>query len=118
MICVLADENFNGDIVRGLKLRWPDLEVLRVQDVGLAGVDDPAVLRWAAENDRIVLTHDRATMPEFAYQRMTTGQPMPGVFVFNDRFPSDGRSKNCSSSQNAPSTTNGAGGLSICRCDA
>ena len=32
---LLADENFNGDIVRGVLLRHPDLDLVRVQDVGL-----------------------------------------------------------------------------------
>lgn len=58
---------FNGDIVRGLFLRQPDLDLLRVQDVGLRKVDDPAILDWATSNGRILLTHDRATMPDFAY---------------------------------------------------
>lgn len=35
MLRLLADENFNGDIVRGLLLREPDLDIVRVQDVGL-----------------------------------------------------------------------------------
>ncbi len=63
MLRLLADENFNGDIVRALLLRQPDLDIVRVQDVGLAGVGDPDILAWAAENDRIILTHDRATFP-------------------------------------------------------
>jgi hypothetical protein len=83
----LSDENFNGDIVRGLLIRDPDLDVVRVQDVGLAEADDPTVLAWAATNDRIVLTHDRATMPDFAYARVAAGEAMPGLFVLNDRFP-------------------------------
>ena len=63
MLRLLADENFNGDVVRGLLLRQPNLDIVCVQDVGLAGADDSDILAWAAENDRIVLTHDRATMP-------------------------------------------------------
>jgi Domain of unknown function (DUF5615) len=43
---LLADENFNGDIVRALLMRQPDLDIVRVQDVGLAGEDDPQVLTW------------------------------------------------------------------------
>jgi predicted nuclease of predicted toxin-antitoxin system len=58
MLRRLADESFNGDIVRGLLLRQPDLDLVRVQDVGLAGADDRDVLAWAAKNNRIVLTHD------------------------------------------------------------
>ncbi len=87
MLRLLADENFNGDIVRGLLLRKGDCDILRVQDVGLRGADDPDVLAWAAEQGRIVLTHDRATMPEYAYQRVAAGKDMSGVFVVNDRFP-------------------------------
>jgi predicted nuclease of predicted toxin-antitoxin system len=86
MLRLLSDENFNGDIVRGLMLRCPALDLSRVQDVGLEEVDDPTILAWAAANNRILLTHDRATMPDFAYARVITGQPMPGVFVVNDRI--------------------------------
>ncbi|MBF2079506.1 MAG: DUF5615 family PIN-like protein [Synechococcales cyanobacterium T60_A2020_003] len=87
MLRLLSDENFNGDIVRGLFLRKPDLDLLRVQDVGLRKVDDPAILDWAASNGRILLTHDRATMPDFAYERLSKGQQMSGLFVINDRMP-------------------------------
>jgi predicted nuclease of predicted toxin-antitoxin system len=76
MLRFLSDENFNGDIVRGLFLRQPDLDLLRVQDVGLGEADDPTVLKWSAENDRIVLTHDRATMPDFAYERLVKQEQM------------------------------------------
>ena|SRR5438034_8789221 len=75
MLRLLADENFNGDIVRALLLRQPDLDIVRVQDVGLAGVG------------RIILTHDRATLPDYAYERLAVGENMPGVFILNDRFP-------------------------------
>jgi predicted nuclease of predicted toxin-antitoxin system len=77
MVRLLSDENFNGDIVRGLLLRRPALDLVRVFDVGLAGAEDPEVLAWAAENDRILLTHDRATMPDFAYYRIAAGLPLP-----------------------------------------
>jgi predicted nuclease of predicted toxin-antitoxin system len=90
MLRLLADENFNGDIVRGLLLRQADLDILRVQDVGLAGADDPDVLTWAAENHRIVLTHDVATMSDYAYDRVAAGMPMAGVFILKDRFPVGG----------------------------
>jgi hypothetical protein len=87
MLRLLSDENFNGDAVRGLLLRRPELDLVRVQDVGLTGADDPDVLVWAAGAGRILLPHDRATVPEFAMARVGAGQPMPGVFVFNDRLP-------------------------------
>ena len=86
MLRLLSDENFNGDIVRGLSLRRPDLDLRRVQDVGLGEADDPTILEWAAANNRIVLTHDRATLPDCAYARVVAGRPMPGVFVLHDRM--------------------------------
>ena len=87
MLKLLSDENFNGDIVRGLFLRQPNLDLLRVQDVGLLKVDDPTILAWAASNERILLSHDRATMPDFAYERLLKGEQMAGLFVVNDRMP-------------------------------
>jgi predicted nuclease of predicted toxin-antitoxin system len=87
MLSLLSDENLNGDIIRGLFLRQPNLDLIRVQDVGLIEVEDPAILAWAAEKQRIILTHDRATMPDFAYERLVRGEAMPGMFVINDRMP-------------------------------
>jgi hypothetical protein len=87
MLHLASDENFNGDIVRGLRLRRTELDLMRIQDAGLEGADDESVLAWAAENNRILLTHDRATMPDCAYVRVKSGQFMPGVFVVNDRLP-------------------------------
>jgi predicted nuclease of predicted toxin-antitoxin system len=52
-----------------------------VQDVGLRTAIDPTILEWAASQGRILLTHDRTTMPDFAYQRVRAGMPMPGVLV-------------------------------------
>jgi predicted nuclease of predicted toxin-antitoxin system len=66
MLALLSDENMNGDIIRGLFLRRAEMDLVRVQDVGLAGADDLTVLSWAAAQNGIILTHDRATMPAFA----------------------------------------------------
>jgi hypothetical protein len=79
VLAFLADEDFNGHIVRGLRRRRPELEVTRVQDIGLSGSGDPALLEWAAQSGRIVLTHDVSTMTKYAYERVEAGLPMPGV---------------------------------------
>jgi len=83
----LADENLNNQIVRGVLRQSPDVDIVRVQDVDLSGVDDPTVLEWAAQEERIVLTHDVATMTTFAYQRIQAGLSMPGLFEVNRRVP-------------------------------
>ena len=58
MLRLAADENFNNDILRGLIRRNPIIDIVRVQDVGLSGADDPAVLAWAASESRVLVTHD------------------------------------------------------------
>jgi predicted nuclease of predicted toxin-antitoxin system len=87
VIKLLSDENFDGDILRGLLRRMPDLDVLRVQDIGLAQTPDPIILAWAAANQRILLTHDLKTLPDFAYDRVRAGELMPGVFLVSDQMP-------------------------------
>ena len=86
MITLVSDENFDDDILRGVVRRLPELDVVRVHECGLAETPDPVILQWAAEQDRIVLTHDRRTLLGFAYQRVRLGQPMPGVFLVSDNM--------------------------------
>jgi hypothetical protein len=75
-----ADENFNNDIIRGLVRRKPDVDIVRVQDVGLSGADDPAILEWAAQQGRVLVTHDVSTLSTYVHTRTAAGLPMPGVF--------------------------------------
>ncbi|NET61126.1 MAG: hypothetical protein F6K47_34870 [Symploca sp. SIO2E6] len=72
---LLADENFNGSILRGLIRRLPDLDVVRIQDVGLIHAEDPTILAWAANEGRILLTHDVATVITYAYERIKSINP-------------------------------------------
>jgi Domain of unknown function (DUF5615) len=76
---LLTDENFNGSILRGLIRRLPTLDIVRIQDVGLLHANDPEILEWAANEGRILLTHDVATITTYAYDRIKSGLPMPGV---------------------------------------
>jgi predicted nuclease of predicted toxin-antitoxin system len=87
MLRLASDADFNGDVLRGLMQRQPDLDLVRVQDVGLRTAGDATILAWAAAEGRILLTHDRATMPYFAYERVRSGQPLPGVFVIRNKPP-------------------------------
>lgn len=87
MLRFLADENFNHDILRGVLLRNPNLDIVTVQDMGLVGTEDPIILDGAARHVRLVLTHDVATMPGYAYQRAAEGLPMPGVIAVKESAP-------------------------------
>jgi hypothetical protein len=87
MLSFLADENFNNDIVRGVRRRNPEIVILRAQDVGLSGAGDPEVLEWSATNAVAVLTHDVATMTKYAYERIAAGKALPGVFEVSRSVP-------------------------------
>jgi hypothetical protein len=87
MLILVADENFNNDIVRGMLRRKPDLDIVRVQDVGLSNEDDRVILEWAAKEGRVLVTHDVTTITNFAYERVRAGLPMPGVIEVDDDLP-------------------------------
>ena len=87
MLLLLADENFNNDILRGLLRRKPDLDIIRVQDVGLSNAEDDIILEWAAKSGRVLVTHDVTTVTNFAYQRVRSGKSMPGVIEVDDDLP-------------------------------
>ncbi|GAO74271.1 MULTISPECIES: DUF5615 family PIN-like protein [Meiothermus] len=78
---LLLDENLEAAILRGLLRVRPGLDVVRVVDVGLAGAPDQAVLAWAAEGSRVVVSRDRATMSLEAARRIEAGEPMPGLLL-------------------------------------
>jgi Domain of unknown function (DUF5615) len=62
------------------------MDLVRVQDAGLSEADDSTVLEWAARENRVLLTHDVATMTRYAYERIRAGLPMPGVFELGRRI--------------------------------
>lgn len=80
MLRLLADENFDHDVVRGVLRRRPRFDLVRAQDVGLSETADPEVLAWAAREQRVVITHDVNTMVGFAIERIKRGDPLAGLF--------------------------------------
>jgi len=70
MLLFLSDEDFNRRIARGLRRRLPRLDIVRVQNVGLITRPDTEVLEWAANKNRVVLTHDVTTMSKHAFDRV------------------------------------------------
>jgi hypothetical protein len=83
----LADENLDHDILRGLRQRDADLEVVHALDAGLAGTADPDVLLWAERQQRVLLTHDVNTMPGHAYARLVAGEHVAGVCIIPQSLP-------------------------------
>jgi hypothetical protein len=44
VIRFVADQNFNGHVIRGVRERTAEADIVRVQDIGLAAAEDPAIL--------------------------------------------------------------------------
>lgn len=86
MIRLLADEDFNNDLVRGLLRRVPKTDLVRVQDLGLRGAADDLVLERAASEGRVIVTHV-ATLVARAYERVRAGVAMPGVIAVSQKLP-------------------------------
>lgn len=82
-----TDENFDGRILNGLRIRLPDLDVIRIQDTELYKAPDDELLAWLAGEGRILLTHDIQTMPRYVFERVSADQSVPGVIAGHQDTP-------------------------------
>jgi hypothetical protein len=87
MLRLLIDQDLDHVILRGLLLRVPNADVITAHKVGLSDAPDPDLLAWAEEQKRIVVTHDRRTMPSHAAVRIARGESVAGVIVVSRRLP-------------------------------
>lgn len=81
-----ADADLDARIIRGLKRKQPEIDFQTAQEAGLRGVADPAVLRAAADSGRILVTHDRRTMPSH-FAQFIAGRTSAGVIVVPKDIP-------------------------------
>ena len=86
MIAFVADENLKRKYIASLRRLNPGIDVVRAQDVGLTGLDDCLLLEWAAEHQRVILTHDVQTLVGFAWDLVRTKSPMAGVIVIGENL--------------------------------
>jgi predicted nuclease of predicted toxin-antitoxin system len=81
MVRFLADADFNYAIVKGCRRRELTLDFLSANEARLRGVADPEVLAFAAEQNRILVTHDFQTIPPHFDEFLMRRQSSPGVFL-------------------------------------
>jgi predicted nuclease of predicted toxin-antitoxin system len=86
MLRLLIDENIDHDILRGLKSRLPQLDYVLVKQIGMSGFPDSKLLRWAAIENRIIVTHDIKTMIPDAERCVRRGEPMAGIILVPKRM--------------------------------
>ena len=87
MLRLLIDQDLDRVILRGLLLRIPKLDAITAHQVGLSDASDPELLAWAAQQERIIVTHDRRTMPYHASSRIAMAEKVAGVIVVSRQLP-------------------------------
>ena len=79
-----ADADFNEEIVSGLLRRHPEIDFQTAEEGKIRGLPDPEVLTRAAEDGRLLVTHDRRTMPTH-FADFIRQQESPGVIIISQR---------------------------------
>ena len=81
-----ADADFNQNIVRAVRRRDPAIDFQTAHDARLHGVDDETVLARAAEEGRLVVSHDYRTMPRH-FAIFVTTRTSAGVLLVSQAIP-------------------------------
>jgi predicted nuclease of predicted toxin-antitoxin system len=81
----LADADFNQKIVLGLLRREPTIDFQTASQGDVVGRPDPEVLALAARENRLLISHDRGTMPAH-FARFTETQSSPGLILVSQEI--------------------------------
>jgi Domain of unknown function (DUF5615) len=81
-----ADADLRQAIVTGVIRREPNLDFRSANDAKLEGVKDPEVLALAAQDGRVLVTHDRKTMPT-EFGQFITSKKSCGVLILSQNLP-------------------------------
>jgi Domain of unknown function (DUF5615) len=79
-----ADADFNEDILKGVLRREPRVDFRTAAAAGLRSLSDLEVLTLAASEGRILVSHDRRTMP-LAFAEFVLKNHSPGVLIVSQR---------------------------------
>lgn len=76
-----ADNDLKSLIVTATLRREPAIDFQTAQKASLDSRNDKVVLHYAAESGRILVTHDKRSMPRHLAQFIAEGNRSPGVLV-------------------------------------
>jgi hypothetical protein len=80
-----ADENLNAKIIAGLLRREPSLDFQTAKAANLLGLEDLEVLTAAARDGRILVSHDRETMPAH-FSRFIAESTSAGLLIVSQKL--------------------------------
>ena len=75
-----ADADLNQIILLATIRQEPDIDFQTAITADLRSIDDQEVLARAAKDGRVLVTHDRRTMPNH-FSEFITREPSPGLLV-------------------------------------
>ena len=81
-----ADNDLKRAILNGVKRRQPAIDFQTAEDAQLDGLSDEEVLRLAADEGRILVSHDHRTMPVHFANFIAT-QESAGVILIAQALP-------------------------------
>jgi hypothetical protein len=80
-----ADADFNHKVIRGLRRRDPAIDFQDAHAGQVVGLPDIEVLSIAADVGRILVSHDRSTMPTHFAQFLST-RSSPGLIIVDQEL--------------------------------
>jgi predicted nuclease of predicted toxin-antitoxin system len=80
-----ADADLKQAIVTGTIRRQPSIDFQSANAAGLEGKKDPEVLAIAAQESRVLVTHDRKTMPA-EFGKFIESQTSSGVLILSQNM--------------------------------
>src|SRR5438105_1017112 len=86
MLRLLIDQDLDHDILRGLIRRISQPDAVTAFEIGMSRATDPELLAWAAKEKRVIVTHDRTTMPVHAARLMSEGGNIAGLIIVSRRL--------------------------------
>ena len=81
-----ADADLNRTIVLAVARLEPAIDFQTAHAAGLEGIEDPDVLGLAAASGRILVSHDRRTMPQH-FAGFVAEHECPGVLIVPQKLP-------------------------------
>jgi hypothetical protein len=80
-----ADADLNQIIVKATLRLEPAIDFQTAHAANLASLDDTAVLKLAAEQDRILVSHDRKSMPNH-FGQFILSENSPGLLIVSQKL--------------------------------
>lgn len=84
----LLDENVDPLYKAQLLRRLPELVIWAVGEPGAPPVStlDPEILCWCEDNDFILVTNNRKSMPQHLGDHLARGRHVPGILTLNSEM--------------------------------